>query len=127
MLLAKQKYADELLWTQKYCTSHIAFCIPAHKNWYFKSFGATTSNVWHVEFGLNPIDQLYQGPIVLNLVSGLSASMNAKDGEIKTQGNDLVGFKDWNDGTHFELIADVRLRDAVSYMLSHITAYTPGE
>lgn len=125
--LAKQKYGDSALWTQQYCTSHIAFCVPAHKNWYFKSFGATTNNLWHVEFGMTQIDSLYQGPIVLNLVSELSSSMDAKDGQIKSQGSDVVGFRDWKENTHFEIIADTRLKDAVAYMLSHITPYTPGE
>jgi hypothetical protein len=122
--MAKQKY-DPALWTQQYCTSHLAFCIPAHKNWYYKSFGATTSNLWHVEFGIESIDALNQGPIVLNLVSGTSASMDAQSGQIKTQGTDVIGFLDWNDNQHFELIADARLKDVVAYMLSKITPYTP--
>lgn len=127
VLMAKQTYGQENLWTQKYCTNHIAFCIPAHKNWYFKSFGATTNNLWHVEFSMSSIDELYQGPIVLNLVSGTSAAAGATDGQVKTQGSDVVGYKDWNDSTHFELIGDSRLKEAVSYMLSHVAAYTPGE
>jgi hypothetical protein len=125
--LAKQIYDQDSLWTQKYCTSHIAFCIPVHKNWYFKSFGATTSNLWHVEFGIATIDSLGQGAMVLNLVQGTSASAGAVDGQTKIQGNDIIGFKDWNDGNHFELIADARLKQPVLYMLSHITAYNPGE
>lgn len=124
-LLAKQTYDQSGLWTQKYCTSHIAFCIPVHKNWYFKSFGATTTNLWHVEFSIASIDELYQGPIILNLVPGSSAAVNASDGQVRAQGNDIVGFKDWNDGTHFEIIADARLSSAIAYMLSHITPYTP--
>ncbi len=125
--MAKQSYTQDSLWTQKYCTSHVAFCIPAHKNWYFKSFGATTSNMWHVEFGMTTIDELHQGAITLNLVSGTSAAAGVGDGQIKVQGSDIVGYKDWTDNTHFELIADARLRDAVSYMLAHILAYNPGE
>ena len=122
-LMIKQSYDQGNLWTQKYCTSHIAFCIPVHKNWYFKSFGATTSNMWHVEFGMTNVDELGQGAIILNLVSGTSASMNARDSQIKPQGSDVIGFKDWKDGNHFELIADSRLRAAVEYMLSNISAY----
>lgn len=127
VLMAKQQYSDASLWTQQYCTTHIAFCVPVHKNWYFKSFGATTSNRWHVEFGMEEIDGLGDGAILLNLVAGSSASMNASDGEIKTQGNDIVAFKDWNDGTHFEIIADARLQEAVSYMLARVSPYTPAE
>lgn len=127
VMLAKQTYDQENLWTQKYCTSHIAFCVPVHKNWYFKSFGATTSNLWHIELGMVDIAELGDGAIIINLVSGSSASMQAQDGQIKTQGSDVIGFKDWDDGTHFEIIADARLRAAVSYMLSHITPYAGAQ
>lgn len=124
-LLAKQVYDQDSLWTQKYCTSHIAFCVPVHKNWYFKSFGATTSNLWHIELGMVDIAELGDGAIIINLVSGSSASMQAQDGQIKTRGSDVIGFKDWDDNTHFEIIADARLKSAVAYMLSRITPY-PG-
>lgn len=127
VMLAKQTYDQDSLWTQKYCTSHIAFCIPVHKNWYFKSFGATTSNLWHVELGMVDIAELGDGAIIMNLVSGTSASMQAQDGQIKTQGSDIIGFKDWDDGTHFEIIADARLKAAVTYMLSHITPYAGAQ
>ncbi len=123
LLMVKQSYDQPSLWTQKYCTSHMAFCVPVHKNWYFKSFGATTSNLWHVEFGMVDISSLGEGAIVLNLVSGSSASMDARDGQIKSQGSDLIGFKDWTDGNHFELIGDARLRPALEYMLKSISAY----
>jgi len=121
--MSKQSYDQSNFWTQKYCTSHFGFCIPVHKNWYFKSFGATTTNMWHVEFGQNEIDELGQGAIVLNLVAGTSASMSAQDGGVKAKGSDVIGYKDTADGKHFELIADARLRAAVEYMLSEITPY----
>lgn len=126
-MLAKQNYADSSLWTQQYCTSHIGFCVPAHKNWYFKSFGATTSNLWHVEFSSSPIESLHSGAIVLNLVAGTSASMDAKDGQIQSAGSDIVAFKDWTGGNHFEIIADASLREAVSYMLAHLSPYSVTE
>jgi hypothetical protein len=119
--MAKQNYAASL-WTQEYCTSHIAFCVPAHKNWYFKSFGATTSNLWHVEFALAPIESLGQGAIVLNLVSGTSASAGGTSGQSKTVGGNVVGYLDW-DGGHFELIADAQLKEPVAYMLANVRAY----
>lgn len=121
--MAKQTYDQDGLWTQKYCTSHVAFCIPVHKNWYFKSFGATTTNMWHVEFSMADIEALNMGPIFMNLSQGSSASMNAESGQIRTQGSDVVGFLDWRDGTHFEIIADARLKAAVQYMLAHVTPY----
>ena len=120
--MAKQNY-DASLWTQEYCTSHIAFCIPAHKNWYFKSFGATTSNLWHVEFGLSPIDAIGDGAIVLNLMSGTSASAGGTSGQTKSVNGNVVGYLDWQGG-HFEIIADAMLREPVTYMLSHVRSYT---
>jgi hypothetical protein len=126
VLMSKQKYDDPSLWTQTYCTTHIGYCVRAHKNWYFKSFGATTSNSWHVEFGMQEIAALYDGPIVMNLVEGSSASMDARDGEVRSQGSDVIGFKDWS-GKHFEIIADARLKAAVTYMVSHISSYAVSE
>ncbi len=125
--LAKQTYVQDNLWTQKYCTSHIAFCVPVHKNWYYKSFGATTSNLWHVEFDMMDISELGDGAIILNLVAGSSASVQAQDSQIKSQGSDVIGFRDWQNGTHFEIIADARLKAAVVYMLSHISPYVSAQ
>lgn len=124
-LMAKQDHSAGF-WTQQYCTGHIAFCIPAHKNWYYKSFGATTSNPWHVEFAMEEIESLGMGPIVLNLVDGTVESVSGVDGGVQTKGEDVIGFKSWNDDTHFEIIADARLSAAVSYMISRITPYTPA-
>jgi hypothetical protein len=123
-LMASQDYSAAL-WTQKYCTSHIAFCIPVHKNWYFKSFGATTSNLWHVEFGMQSIESIGMGPIVMNLVDSTLETAGATDGSVVRRGSDVIGFASWNDGTHFELIADASLESAVTYMISRITPYTP--
>lgn len=124
--MSKQKYGDSLLWSQSYCTSHIAFCVPAHKNWYFKSFGATTNNKWHIEFGVKPIENLGDGLIVMNLVVGNSASAGLQSGEVKQVGSDLVAAKDWKDD-HFEIVGDATLREAILFMMSHITTYVPGQ
>lgn len=124
--MASQDYSAAL-WTQKYCTTHIAFCIPAHKNWYYKSFGATTSNLWHVEFAMESIESIGTGPIVLNLVDSTVEAAGATDGAVQTKGSEVIGFVAWNDGTHFEIIADSSLSAAVSYMTSHITPFSPEE
>ena len=123
-LLAKQDYSSSL-WTQKYCTSHIGFCVPVHKNWFFKSFGATTTNLWHLEFDVKAIDVLGDGMITLNLVAGTSSSMNARDGEIRIVGDDVIAFRDWKGNQHFEIIAPSALRSAVEYMLSHLERFAP--
>lgn len=126
VLMASQDYSGSL-WTQQYCTSHIAFCIPAHKNWYYKSFGATTNNLWHVEFDMQSVENLNQGPIVLNLVDSTVEAAGGVDGRLQTHGSQVIGYKAWTDDTHFELIADARLSAAVSYMLARITPYNPEE
>lgn len=124
--MSKQNYSAGSLWTQRYCTSHIAFCISVHKNWYFKSFGATTNALWHVEFAMSDIYDINQGIIVLNLVSGPSSTTGGVSGSTKRVGSDVVGYLDWK-GDHFEISGDASLQGAISYMLSSIQPYTPGE
>lgn len=124
--MAKYNYDTPSLWTQQYCTSHIAFCVSAHKNWYFKSFGATTTTLWHVEFGSAEIDELGQGVIMMNLVSGSSSDGGGVSGQVKSVAGDVVGYLDWK-GDHFEISGDASLKAAISGMLSSIKAYTPAE
>ncbi len=124
--MSKQNYSTGSLWTQQYCTSHIAFCISVHKNWYFKSFGATTNALWHVEFGMSDIYELNQGVIILNLMSGSSATTGGTSGQVKLIGSDAVGYLDWK-GDHFEIIGDASLKDAISFMLTSIKPYTLGQ
>jgi hypothetical protein len=125
-LMAKQNYATPSLWTQKYCTGHIGFCIPVHKNWYYKSFGATTSTLWRVEFGMTDIQALGQGVIALNLIAGSSENAGGADGKVETKAGTVIGYKDW-DGRHIEITADARLSEAVTYMLSEMQRFTPDE
>lgn len=108
-------------WTQQYCSTHIGFCVSLHKNWYYKSFGTTTSYLWHIELSTSPVENLSDGPIVINLLSGLSASKFATDGQVRTQGDVVVGFRDWSANRHFEVIAPASLSEAVAYIVSHIT------
>ena len=71
-------------WTQQYCTSHIGFCIPVHRNWWFKSFGTTTSYLWHVEVSPEELQGLGDGPLVINLAAG--SIPDSDDAKIKEQG-----------------------------------------
>ena len=119
--MAKDNMADNL-WTQQYCSTHLSFCFPVHKNWWFKSFGTTTSYLWHVEISPVEIENLGDGPLVVNLMSGSAESQGLTDGEVKTQGNFVVGYKAWTDGRHFEVSAPKSLEAAVRYIIGHITA-----
>ena len=121
-LMAKEDFSASN-WTQQYCTGHIGFCVPVHRNWWFKSFGTTTSYLWHVEVSSEEVDGLYHGPIRINLVSGTVASKKAVDGQIRATGNTVTGFIEWTENRHFEITADVRLEGAVKYMTENVVAY----
>lgn len=112
---------DSAHWTQQYCTSHIGFCLPIHRNWWFKSFGATTSSLWHVEISNAAIQNLNEGPIMVKLLSGTSASKKATSGQVRIQGNWVVGLRDWESNEHFEITAPANLEAAVSYITEHLT------
>lgn len=125
--MAKQNYSTAGIWTQKYCTGHVGFCVPVHKNWYYKSFGATTSTLWHVEFGIGEIDALGQGGISLNLISGTAEAAGGIDGKTEEKAGIIVGYKNWDGGKHIQIAADARLTEAVTYMLGHLERYAPTE
>jgi|TARA_Y100000310_G_scaffold295896_1_gene327673 hypothetical protein len=118
-LMARQDYSAAN-WTQQYCTSHISFCAPVHRNWWFKSFGATSSTLWHVELSPEPIESLGQGPIVVELIAG---TIGEADGTVDTTNGEAVGYKEWTFGRHFRISGDVSLVDAIKYITENITEY----
>jgi len=113
--MAKQDTAKSN-WTQSYCTAHIGFCLSIHRNWWYKSFGTTSESFWHVELSSEPIDRIGQGPIVITLENGTLSSVNASDGETKTSGGMVTGYREWTFGRHFKISGDASLEDAISYM-----------
>ena len=118
-VMARQDYSAAN-WTQQYCTSHISFCAPVHKNWWFKSFGATSSTLWHVELSSEPIESLGQGPLIIELIAGSNADVN---GTIDTSGTQAVGYKEWTFGRHFRISGDKSLTEAIVYITQNITDY----
>lgn len=110
-------------WTQQYCTGHIGFCVPVHKNWWFQSFGATNSDLWHVEMNSQPLDKIHDGPIVVRLMQGSLADVGVADGDVVQKGNMAVGYRQWTDGRHFEVQADVRLQQSVQYITDNLKVY----
>jgi len=118
--MAADDYSPER-WTQSYCTSHIGFCVPIHKNWWFKSFGNTSSHLWHVEIANAPVENLGNGIIVINLKDGSLESVGVANKTVRVEGGLVVGYRVWNDGTHFEISAPASLADPVRYMVQHIT------
>jgi hypothetical protein len=111
---------DERNWTQQYCTDHVGFCIPVHRNWWYRSFGNTTSTLWHVEINSESFESIGSGPLAVNLVGGdLSGS---GDGSVVVAAGRATGYKRWTQGRHFEITADARLEAAVRYITGHLRA-----
>lgn len=110
-------------WTQQYCSSHIGFCIPVHKNWWFKSFGATATALWHVEISNAPIDVIGSGPIVLSVRSGTVEGRKAVDGQVRIQGDLAIGFRNWTENRYVEISAPKSLENIVRAMTERLAAY----
>jgi len=121
-IMAKDNLADAN-WSRQYCTSHIGFCIPIHRNWWFNSFGTTSSTLWHVEIGPSEIVNLGEGPLSINLISGsVEASGNA-DGAVVVQGDSVTGYRSWKDNRHFEIVGPANLEAAIRYLTAHLLPF----
>ena len=107
-------------WTQQYCTSHIGFCAPVHRNWWFKSFGATNSTLWHVELSSEPVESLGQGPIAIDLLAG---SIGEQSGTVDTADGKATGYVEWTFGRHFRISGDESLKGAIEYITGNISDY----
>ncbi len=116
-IMAKDNMSPSL-WTQQYCTKTAAYCVSVHKNWYFKSFGATSTTLWHMEIGPQELNNIGEGPLSVNLVSGSTAL----DGQVQTEGSSVVGYKEWTENRHFEIRGPANLKTAITYMLSTLKA-----
>jgi len=107
---------DPSLWTQKYCSSHIGYCFPVHKNWWFFSFGATSSTFWHVEVGPSEIVNLGDGPLTIDLVSGDTTA----DGSVTVGADGVVGIRSWTGGRHLEIRGPANLEAAIRYITAQL-------
>lgn len=107
-------------WTQQYCApTHLAFCFPIHKNWYFNSFGATSNSQWHVELSSEELETLGDGPIGIVLVSGTAP---APDGHVTVDGGTVTGIRAWTNNRHFVISAPAQLEAAVRYITQELKA-----
>ncbi len=113
-------------WTQKYCTSFVGFCFPIHKNWWFKSFGASATVLWHVELSSEAITNLGDGPISINFLSG-SLPSGINDSDVKTVGGTVTGYRSWTGGRHFEISAPASLSEAVGFITRNLETYEPPQ
>ncbi len=104
-------------WTQQYCSTHIEFCVPVHKNWYYVSFGATSSSLWHVEMSNEEIVALGDGPITVVLHSGAAP---AADGHVTIEGGVVTGIRAWTNNRHFTISAPAVLESAVRHITQEL-------
>lgn len=103
-------------WTQQYCSSHVGFCIPIHKNWWFKSFGAMSAALWQVEISNGPIDLPGTGPVVVKVLSGTVEAQKATDGLVRAEGEAVIGYRAWTDNRHIEVTAPAGLDAIVRFI-----------
>lgn len=107
-------------WTQQYCSSHIGYCIPVHKSWWFKSFGTTSSAFWHVEIGPSEMNNIGEGPITIKLVSGNTD----QDGQVRTEGEVTTGIRSWTGNRHFEIRGPASLEKAIRILTEQLKSST---
>lgn len=119
VLMSKQDM-NERNWTQQYCSEHVGFCVPVHRNWWFVSFGNTTRTLWHVEVSSESIEAMGSGPVVIDLIGGDLSGHS--DGEVSVSGGIATGYRSWTQGRHIEIKADARLEAAVRYMTENLRA-----
>ena len=93
--MAKQDFATSN-WTQAYCAPPtIGFCVPIHRNWYFKSFGSATEALWHLEIGSQEVENTHDGSIAVNLMGGSLASEGVGEGDVRDDGTTVRGYREW--------------------------------
>jgi hypothetical protein len=119
--MSKDKMTSDM-WTQQYCSSNIGFCVPIHKNWWYKSFGTTSSFFWHVEIGPSEMNNLGEGPISINLVAGDISGAGMSDGQVQTQNSATVGMRAWTGNRHFEIRGPASLEAAIKIITEGLKA-----
>ena len=120
--MAKPK--PESAWTQQYCSSHIGVCFPVRADYWYRSFGASTASLWHVEINSEDIANLGDGPLTVNLVAG-RLDPSIADQSVAMNGDFLFGYRSWTGNQHFEVAAPAELRAAVEYITRNIIPYEP--
>ena len=108
-------------WTQEYCSAHVGFCVPVHKNWYYKSFGAMSTVLWHVEIGAVDVQSTGDGPIVVELKSGDVVGLGVGDSDVRVVGERAIGYRSFSDNRHIEISGPKDLREPVEYITKGLT------
>ena len=116
---------DVAEWTQQYCSSQIKFCFPIHRNWWYTSYGATTSALWHMELSPEDMTDFSMGdsPIVLNLFGGSLAEQGHEDKQVLSAGDHITIYVDWNGYQYFTISGHSLLQSAITYLSENIRPY----
>lgn len=120
--MAKAK-VDATNFTQKYCSSHIGFCIPVHRNWFYKSFGAASSSLWQVEISDHETENAGEGVIFVRLVSG--ALQGAEGVAVETEAGKVVASRQWTGNRHFEISGPAELKSAIEFIAAGLAVSEP--
>jgi len=118
-LMEEEDYAASR-WTQEYCSTHVGFCVSVHKNWYFKSFGATASLLWHIEMGASLVDGFGDGPLTVDLKTGSLEALGVSNAQVREIGSKVIGYRSWSDNRHFEISAPLSLREPVEFVTNEL-------
>lgn len=95
--------------------------MPVHRNWFYQSFGATVDPyLWHVEFGNTAVENVGDGVIIVNLVSG---AFTGAESTAEVHGEFVIAQKAWTGNRHVEISGPKELQIAVEYMARSITEY----
>ncbi len=106
-------------WTQEYCSTHIQFCFPIHKNWWYTSFGATSESLWRVELSSEELQAIGDGPISISLLAG---TIPGPDGQVIVDDGTVTGIRAWTNNRHFVIRAPSALEAAVRYITQELKA-----
>lgn len=118
--LASYDY-DASQWTQEYCSNLEPYCLAMHKNWWFRSFGATSKELNRIEISNAEVENIGDGVIVVRLLSGSPADMGGSYGSVTVSGNTAMAFHAWDDGRYFVVQGDVSLQTALQYLANSIS------
>lgn len=118
--LASYDYSAEF-WTQEYCSNLEPYCLKMHKNWWFRSFGATSKELNRIEISNSEVENIGDGAIIVRLLSGSPADMGGSFSSVNISGNTAMAFHDWDDDRYFVVAGDASLQDAIKFVANSIS------
>ena len=71
---------------------------------------------------MSEIESLWDGVIRIDLRAGGVGGKKASDGQVRVEGANVVGYKEWTENRHFEISADASLEEAVRHLLDTLSS-----